>query len=89
MVTAENFAVPPRLVHLYAYLRENHFVESIEAPTDPDLSVMPHDVLALIEAHDPAWEGLLPREAVEVIKESRLFGYAPAHRGVDLSLRPD
>lgn len=77
IVTAENFAVPAKRAHLYAYLRENLFVESIEAPADPDLSVMPHDVLALIQAHDPAWEGLVPPEVVGVIKGSRLFGYAP------------
>jgi hypothetical protein len=77
LVRAERFAVPQRLGHLYAYLRENGFIESLEAPADADLSVMPNQVLALIQAGDPAWEGLVPPEVVGVIKESRLFGYAP------------
>ncbi len=75
MVSAESFVVPPRLRHLYSYLLENGYVESISAPFDADLSVMPNDVLALIESGDATWESLVPREVVGVIKERRLFGY--------------
>ncbi len=77
VVTAGSFAVPPRLGHLYAYLRENGSVEPLEAPADADLSIMPRHVLALIQAGDPAWEGLVPAEVVGVIKGNRLFGYTP------------
>ncbi len=77
-VTADPFRVPPRLAHLYAHLRANGFIESIEAPADPDLAVMPHDVLDLILGGDPAWERLVPPAVVGVIKENRLFGYAGA-----------
>jgi hypothetical protein len=73
-VGAESFAVPRQLRHLYAYLRENGFVEALEAPPDIDLSVMPGRVLALIQAGDPAWERFVPAEVVGVIKEKRLFG---------------
>jgi hypothetical protein len=75
MVSAESFVVPQRLRHLYSYLLENGYIESISAPSDADLSVMPNDVLALIEAGDAAWESLVPREVVGVIKERGLFGY--------------
>jgi hypothetical protein len=75
LVGAESFNVPPQLGHLYAHLRENHYVESLEAPADANLSVMPRQVLALIQAGDPAWERLVPSEVVGVIKEKRLFGY--------------
>jgi hypothetical protein len=74
VVTAESFEVPPQLGHLYAYLRENGFIEALEAPPDIDLSVMPQRVLALIQAGDPAWERLVPPEVVEVIKAKGLFG---------------
>ncbi len=73
-MSAESFAVPRQLGHLYAYLRENGFVEALEAPPDIDLSVMPQRVLALIQAGDPAWARLVPPEVVGVIKEKRLFG---------------
>jgi hypothetical protein len=74
VVSAESFAVPRQLRHLYAYLRENGFVEALEAPPDIDLSVMPQRVLALIQAGDPAWTRLVPPEVIGVITEKRLFG---------------
>jgi hypothetical protein len=80
-VTADTFTVPPHLIHLYAYLRDNHFIESLEAPAGSDLSIMPHAVLDLIQAGDPAWERLVPPEIVGVIKDKRLFGYAAAPGG--------
>jgi hypothetical protein len=74
LVDAETFAVPARLAHLYAYLRDNHFIEALEAPADADLAVFPRHVLALIQAGDPAWERLVPTEVVSIIKEGRFFG---------------
>ncbi len=74
VVSAGSFAVPDRLRHLYAYLRENGFIDALEAPAGIDLSVMPRRVLALIQAGDPAWERFVPPEVVGVIKEKRLFG---------------
>jgi hypothetical protein len=78
VVTAGTFAVRAGLDHLYAHLRENGFVESLDAPADADLSVLPRQVLGLIQAGDPAWERLVPPEVVGVIKEKRLFGYCPS-----------
>jgi hypothetical protein len=74
VVSADGFAVPERLGHLYAYLRENGSIEGLEAPPGIDLSVMPRRVLALIQAGDPAWERFVPPEVIGVIKEKRLFG---------------
>ena len=74
VVSVANFAVPQHLGHLYAYLRENGFIEALETPPDIDLSVMPQRVLALIQAGDPAWERLVPPAVIGVIKEKRLFG---------------
>jgi hypothetical protein len=74
LVNAVNFAVPAGLGHLFAYLRENGFIESLDAPADADLSVMPRQVLAMIQAGNPEWERFVPREVVGVIKEKRLFG---------------
>jgi len=74
VVSAATFAVPPQLTHLYAYLRENGFIEALDAAADADLSVMPERVLALIQAGDPEWERFVPAEVVGVIKEKRLFG---------------
>jgi hypothetical protein len=75
IVTAETFRVPAHLRHLYDYLRENAFVEDIHAPAHTDLSVMPHEVLAKMQAGDSGWEELVPDEVVALIKERKLFGY--------------
>jgi hypothetical protein len=74
VVSVANFAVPQHLSHLYAHLRDNGFIEALEAPPDIDLSVMPQRVLALIQAGDPAWERLVPPAVVAVIKAKGLFG---------------
>jgi hypothetical protein len=74
LVTAGTFVVPQRLGHLLAYLRENRFIEALDAPADADLSVTPRHVLAMIQAGDPAWQRFVPPEVIGVIKEKRLFG---------------
>jgi hypothetical protein len=74
LVTAGTFVVPTQLAHLLAYLRENGFLDALDAPADIDLSVMPERVHAMIQSGDPAWERFVPSEVIGVIKEKRLFG---------------
>jgi hypothetical protein len=73
-VTAERFQVPGHLEHLYAHLRQNRIVEALSASKGVDLSVMPHDVLARLQAGDPSWEALVPGEVARVIRDRGLFG---------------
>jgi hypothetical protein len=73
-VTTDTFQVPAPLMHLYAHLRQNGLVEGITPAAGVDLSVMPHDVLARMQAGDASWEGFVPIEVVSVIRERRLFG---------------
>jgi hypothetical protein len=73
--TAENFTVAEPLRQLYLYLMENRFIVGISTSDGLDLATMPHEVLAKLQAADPAWEQLVPLEVVDVIKRRRLFGY--------------
>ena len=75
IVTAETFQAPASLRHLYAYLLDNHCVEAIRDTTPADLSILPRDVLARLQAGDPSWEDLVPAEVARVIKAERLFGF--------------
>jgi hypothetical protein len=75
LVTAEHFKLPTHLRHLYAHLRDNHFVESIRESAEDDLSILPREVLALIEQGDPQWKKMVPGPVVKIIKETKLFGY--------------
>ena len=71
---AEGLAVASRLTHLYSHLYENGFIQPIRDFDAGQLSVVPEGVLALIQAGDRAWEGMVPPQAVAVIQRENLFG---------------
>ncbi len=75
ILTAEGLEVAPRLRHLYSFLYENGLIQPITDFDASQLNVVPEDVLALIQAGDPAWEQMVPAEAAGVIRRERLFGY--------------
>lgn len=75
VVTAEAYEVAPPLRHLYAHLLESGAIRGI-ANYDPGLlRVRASDVLAMIAAGDPAWEGLVAEPIVGAIKAKGLFGW--------------
>ncbi len=75
VTTAENMRVAPHLQNLYAYLVENHYVESIHKHNVEYLPVFSRDVLARIQTYDPSWETMVPAPIVEIIKREKFFGY--------------
>jgi len=52
-------------------------VQPLPAPQGHDLALMPHDVLARVQAGDPSWTDLVPPPVVRVIRKRGLFGYLP------------
>jgi hypothetical protein len=78
VVTGKTFQAPASLRHLYAHLLENHLVEPILDTAPEDLSILPRDVLALLQEGDPSWEALVPVEVARVIKAQNLFGFRAA-----------
>jgi len=77
-VTAESFAVPPHLKHLYQHLLENKCIQPLRNFDPALLPIRRTDVLAKIQSADPAWEQMVPAAIVEIIKRDRLFGYRDA-----------
>jgi len=78
VVTAGNLRVAAHLRHLYSYLMENHFIQSLR-DYDPDcLPVFSRAILAKIKAGDPTWEAGVPAQVAQIIKARSLFGYRPA-----------
>jgi hypothetical protein len=75
LVTAESFKVRDSQRHLYEHLLENRFIEAIREFTAEDLSILPRDVLAMLQAGDSTWESKVPAPVVRVIKERKLLGY--------------
>ncbi|HTX34136.1 MAG TPA: hypothetical protein VME43_03915 [Bryobacteraceae bacterium] len=76
LVTVGNLEVAGPLKHFYAYLCESGFIEAVQRFDASYLHLSPGDVLAKLQAGDPAWESLTPPKAVELIKKNGLFGYA-------------
>jgi len=74
LVSADSFRIPERYAHLHRYLLENKLVEPLAASAGLDLSLLPRDALARMQAHDPSWETLVPAAVAGVIKERGLFG---------------
>ncbi len=75
LITAKNVRIAENLRNLYAHLLENHFLEAIVG-FDPDvLGIVSADIIRLIEAHDPAWEPMVPPAVAAAIKARDLFGH--------------
>jgi hypothetical protein len=81
VTTAENMKVAPHLQNLYAYLVENHCVESIKNHNVDYLPIFSRDVLARIQTYDPSWETMVPPLVAEIIKRENLFGYREVKAG--------
>jgi len=78
VVTAENFAVPPHLKHLYTHLLENGLIQTIRNFDSSLLPIRARTVLSKIQSGDASWETLVPPPIVEIIKHNGLFGYRSA-----------
>jgi hypothetical protein len=75
LVTAKDLQVAPNLQHLYRHLIENGFIQEITHFHREYLKIFPPDVLAKMQAGDPAWETMVPAEVARMIKTRGLFGY--------------
>lgn len=75
IITAGNLRVAPNLRHLYAYLIENHYIQSMRDINENYLSIFSRTVLKQLKAGDPAWEAAVPPQVAKIIKERRLLGY--------------
>jgi len=75
LITAENMRVAPHLRHLYLHLVENGMIVPIRDADEKILHILPKEVLRMIQSGNPAWEQLVPRPGVDLIKQRRVFGY--------------
>jgi len=76
IITAGNLRVAPNLQHLYTYLVENHFIQSIRDYNDAFLPIFSREVLAKMRSGDHAWQTMVPPQVAQIIKERGLFGFA-------------
>lgn len=78
LITAKNVLVAHHLRYLYRHLVENRNIDAVSGCNEDYLSIYSRDVLALIQAGDPAWEQLVPSKVAGLIKSRQLLGYTPA-----------
>jgi hypothetical protein len=74
IITAGNLRVAPNLRHLYSYLMENHFIQSIRDYNDDYLSIFSRDCLSKLKKGDQGWESMVPCQVATMIKERKLLG---------------
>ena len=77
IITDKNLKVPAHLKNLYAYLRENHYLESVTGYNRKVMGIFSRDCVNLIAEGDPNWEEMLPDKVVAIVKRRRLWGYKP------------
>jgi hypothetical protein len=78
IITAGNLRVAPHLQHLYSYLSENHLIQGMRDINEENLSILSRDVLRKIQTGQPGWEGALPVQVSEMIKQRQMLGYKTA-----------
>ncbi|HWN94015.1 MAG TPA: TonB-dependent receptor, partial [Methylomirabilota bacterium] len=78
IITARNLRVAPHLEHLYAYLLENNYIQSICDYRPEYLRILSRDVLSKIKTGDASWEQQVPPQVAKIIKERALLGYKTA-----------
>jgi hypothetical protein len=81
LISAKNVRIVDRLSNLYAYLLENHYIESIVGFDANILNIFSRDVLTKIKSDDLIWETMVPIPVANAIKRRGLFGHDDAASG--------
>lgn len=75
LITATNVHVAHHLRYLYRHLLENNAIAPIAGFNESLLPILSHDVLAMIQTGDSAWEKLVPAKVATLIKQRHLLGH--------------
>lgn len=75
IISATQIEVAPNLRSLFRYLIDNQYIEEISDYHREYLRIYPAEALAKMQSGDSGWEGMVPPEVVQIIKEREFFGY--------------
>jgi len=75
LMTSKNLPVPDGIKFLYKHLLESEKIVDIENYDPNHLHIFSKQVLDMIQAHDEAWEKMVPTKVAKLIKEKYLFDY--------------
>jgi hypothetical protein len=85
IITARNVRMAPNLQHLYAYLLENNYIHPIRDYRPEYLPIFSRNVLSMIKSGDPHWEGMVPPQVANIIKDRKLLGYKSGERQPEMA----
>jgi hypothetical protein len=73
--TVENVEIPGALNNLFRHLVERGRIKQLDNFDESVLHIFSRDVLKRIKENDSSWEGMVPAEVAEMVKQRQLFGY--------------
>ena len=73
--TIRTFHPKKEVASLYQYLIENEMLKDISNCEEVDTSFHSQQVRQMLVSNNSAWENLIPKNAVKLIKKHQLFGY--------------
>jgi len=79
LITAHNLPVPEGVKFLYKHLLDNRQIVDVEGFNPNILHIFSKEVLRKLQIGEEGWEGMVPTQVANLIKEKYLFGY-PAER---------
>ena len=71
----EELAVEPHLRYLFAHLRENKYIRTLDTVKEEYLSIYSHEVLHNIKKGCHEWEDMVPEAVSAMIREKKLFDW--------------
>jgi hypothetical protein len=73
--TVENLEIPDIQRNLFRHLVERGRIKQLDNVDESVLHIFSRDVLKRIKENDASWEGMVPPEVAQMVKERQLFGY--------------
>ncbi len=75
LTTVETIKVAPELQKLYGHLVDRGCILQLHSYDAACLKIFSRDVLERIKSGDSSWEGMVPKEIAEIIKQRGFFGH--------------
>jgi len=73
--TVENMEIPGTQQNLFRHMVENGRIKQLDNFDESVMHIFSRDVLKRIRGNDPSWEGMVPPEVAQMVKQRQLFGY--------------
>jgi hypothetical protein len=73
--TVENMEIPGTQQNLFRHMVESGRIKQLDNFDESVMHIFSRDVLKRIRGNDPSWEGMVPPEVAQMVKQRQLFGY--------------